>query len=144
MNRLFRAVARTRATSAVVTLVMFCLAAAAVAAAAANPPLYWPSLDFMLPHLPNVNNLLHVLPHLRVPHFGVGPSRLGLTRPAHWLGLVTWVSAGSLASGTKPARRLVGLRAGPGRARPPRWQAGCGGSARRRSGTSGKAAADAA
>ncbi len=76
MNRLFRAVARTRATSAVVTLVMFCLAAAAVAAAAANPPLYWPSLNFMLPHLPNVNNLLH-LPHLRVPHFGVGPSRLG-------------------------------------------------------------------
>jgi hypothetical protein len=76
MNRLFRAVARTRASSAVVTLVMFCLAAAAVAAAAANPPLYWPSLNFMLPHLPNVNNLLH-LPHLRVPHFGVGPSRLG-------------------------------------------------------------------
>jgi hypothetical protein len=76
MNRLFRAVARTRASSAVVTLVMFCLAAAAVAAAAANPPLYWPSLNFMLPHLPNVNTLLH-LPHLRVPHFGVGPGRLG-------------------------------------------------------------------
>jgi hypothetical protein len=30
----------------------------------------------MLPHLPNVNTLLH-LPHLRVPHFGVGRSRLG-------------------------------------------------------------------
>jgi hypothetical protein len=76
MNRLFRAVARTRGSSAVVTLVMFCLAAAAVAVAAANPPLYWPSLNFMLPHLPNVNTLLH-LPHLRVPHFGVGRSRLG-------------------------------------------------------------------
>jgi hypothetical protein len=76
MNRLFRAGARTRGSSAVLTLVMFCLAAAAVAVAAANPPLYWPSLNFMLPHLPNVNTLLH-LPHLRVPHFGVGRSRLG-------------------------------------------------------------------
>ena len=76
MNRLFRAVARTRASSAVVTLVMFCLAAAAVAAAAANPPLYWPNLGFMLPHLPNVSILLH-LPHFTLPHFGVGPSRLG-------------------------------------------------------------------
>ncbi len=79
MNRVFRAVARTRGSSAVVTLVMFCLAAAAVAAAAANPPLYWPSLGGVLPHLANVNNLLHLLhlPHLRLPHFGVGPSRLG-------------------------------------------------------------------
>ena len=76
MNRVFRAVARTRASSAVVTLVMFCLAAAAVAAAAANPPLYWPNLGFMLPHLPDVSILLH-LPHFTLPHFGVGPSRLG-------------------------------------------------------------------
>jgi hypothetical protein len=76
MNRLFRAVARTRASSAVVTLVMFCLAAAAVAAAAANPPLYWPNLGFMLPHLPTVSILLH-LPHFTLPHFGVGRSRLG-------------------------------------------------------------------
>ncbi len=76
MNRVFRAVARTRASSAVVMLVMFCLAAAAVAAAAANPPLYWPNLGFILPHLPNVSILLH-LPHFTLPHFGVGPSRLG-------------------------------------------------------------------
>jgi len=76
LNRLFRAVARTRASSAVVTLVMFCLAAAAVAAAAANPPLYWPNLGFMLPHLPTVSILLH-LPHFTLPHFGVGRSRLG-------------------------------------------------------------------
>ena len=76
MNRVFRAVARTRASSTVVTLVMFCLAAAAVAAAAANPPLYWPNLGSMLPHLPNVSILLH-LPHFTLPHFGVGPSRLG-------------------------------------------------------------------
>jgi len=76
MNRVFRAVARTRVSSAVVTLIMFCLAAAAVAAAAANPPLYWPNLGFILPHLPNVSILLH-LPHFTLPHFGVGPSRLG-------------------------------------------------------------------
>ena len=76
MNRVFRAVARTRATSTVVTLVMFCLAAAAVAAAAANPPLIWPNLGSMLPHLPNVSILLQ-LPHFTLPHFGVGPSRLG-------------------------------------------------------------------
>jgi len=76
MNRVFRAIGRTRGSAAVVTLVMFCLAAAAIAAVAANPPLYWPNLGGMLPHLPNVNNLLH-LPHFTLPHFGVGPSRLG-------------------------------------------------------------------
>ena len=76
MNRVFRAVARTRESSAVVTLVMFCLAAAAVAAAWSQPPLYWPSLSGVLPHLPAVDNLLH-LPHFTLPHFGVGPSRLG-------------------------------------------------------------------
>ena len=76
MNRVFRAVARTRESWAVVTLVMFCLAAAAVAAACSQPPLYWPSLSGVLPHLPDVNNLLH-LPHFSLPHFGVGPSRLG-------------------------------------------------------------------
>jgi serine/threonine kinase PknH len=76
INRVFRVIARTRASSTVVTLVMFCLAAAAVAAAAANPPLYWPNLGSMLPHLPNVSILLH-LPHFTLPHFGVGPSRLG-------------------------------------------------------------------
>ena len=77
LNRMFRTVARTRGSAAVLTLVMFCLAAAVAAAAASQPPLYWPSLGGVLPHLPaNLNNLLH-LPHLTLPHFGVGPSRLG-------------------------------------------------------------------
>ncbi len=78
MNRLFGAVARTRGSAAVVTLAMCCLAAAVIATAAAQPPLYWPSLSGVLPHLPAISNVLpHVanLPHL--PHFGVGRSRLG-------------------------------------------------------------------
>ncbi len=80
MNRLFGAVARTRGSAAIVTLAMCCLAAAAIATAAAQPPLYWPSLSGMLPHLPNIGTVLHLpnvadLPHL--PHFGVGRSRLG-------------------------------------------------------------------
>ena len=80
MNRLFGAVARTRASAAIVTLAMCCLAAAAIATAAAQPPLYWPSLSGVLPHLPNISIVLHLphvadLPHL--PHFGVGRSRLG-------------------------------------------------------------------
>ena len=77
LNRMFRTVARTRGSAAIVTLVMFCLAVAVVAAAASQPPLYWPSLGGVLPHLPaSLNNVLH-LPHLTLPHFGVGPSRLG-------------------------------------------------------------------
>ena len=81
MDRLFGAVARTRGAAAIVTLAMCCLAAAAIATAAAQPPLYWPSLAGVLPHLSNVSNVLH-LPHLarslpHLPHFGVGRSRLG-------------------------------------------------------------------
>jgi len=84
MNWLFGAIARTRSSAAVITLAVCCLAAAAVAAAAAQPPLYWPSLSGMLPHLPNVASALHLphvtlpqWPNLHLPHFGVGRSRLG-------------------------------------------------------------------
>jgi len=76
LNRIFGAVARTRGPVAVLTLVMACLAIAAVATAASQPSLYWPSLSGVLPHLPNVTSLLH-LPHVTLPHFGVGRSRLG-------------------------------------------------------------------
>jgi Spy/CpxP family protein refolding chaperone len=76
VNRIVRAVARTRATAAAAALVMYCLAAAMVAAALSQPPLYWPNISGWLPHLPDVNTMLH-LPHLNLPHFGVGPSRLG-------------------------------------------------------------------
>lgn len=76
VNRIVRAVARTRTTAAAAALVMYCLAAAMVAAALSQPPLYWPNISGWLPHLPDVNTMLH-LPHLNLPHFGVGPSRLG-------------------------------------------------------------------
>ena len=76
LNRIFGAVARTRGPVAVLTLVMTCLAIAAVVTAASQPSLYWPSLSGVLPHLPSVNSLLH-LPHVTLPHFGVGRSRLG-------------------------------------------------------------------
>ncbi len=76
LNRIFGAVARTRGPVAVLTLVMACLAIAAVATAASQPPLYWPSLSGVLPHLPSVGSLLQ-LPHVTLPHFGVGRSRLG-------------------------------------------------------------------
>ncbi len=76
LSRIFGAVARTRGPVAVLTLVMACLAIAAVATAASQPPLYWPSLSGVLPHLPTVSNLLR-LPHVTLPHFGVGRSRLG-------------------------------------------------------------------
>jgi serine/threonine kinase PknH len=76
LNRTFGAVARTRGPVAVLTLVMVCLAIAAVAAAASQPALYWPSLSGVLPHLPSVSSVLR-LPHVTLPHFGVGRSRLG-------------------------------------------------------------------
>jgi len=76
LNRIFGAVARTRGPVAVLTLVMVCLAIAAVATAVSQPTLYWPSLSGVLPHLPSVTSLLH-LPHVTLPHFGVGRSRLG-------------------------------------------------------------------
>ena len=44
--------------------------------ALSQPPIYWPDISGLLPHLPNVNTVLH-LPHLDLPHFGVGRSRLG-------------------------------------------------------------------
>jgi hypothetical protein len=67
VNRLFGAVSRTRVSAAVAALVMFCLAAAAIGAATSQPPLYWPVISWMLPHLPNLNTLI---PHLHLPHFG--------------------------------------------------------------------------
>ena len=76
VSRLVHAVARTRTTAVVAALVMYCLAAAVVAEALSQPPVYWPNISSWLPHLPNVNTMLH-LPHLNLPHFGVGPSRLG-------------------------------------------------------------------
>jgi hypothetical protein len=76
LNRIFGAVARTRGPVAVLTLVMACLAIAAVVTAASQPSLYWPSLSGVLPHLPSVSSLLQ-LPHVTLPHFGVGRSRLG-------------------------------------------------------------------
>jgi predicted Ser/Thr protein kinase len=75
VSRLVRAVARTRTTSVVAALVMYCLAAAMVAEALSQPPVFWPNISSWLPHLPNVNTMLH-LPHLNLPHFGVGSSRL--------------------------------------------------------------------
>ncbi len=65
VNRLFAAVSRTRTAAAVAALVMFCLAAAAVGAATSQPPLYWPVISWMLPHLPNLNTFI---PHLHLPH----------------------------------------------------------------------------
>ena len=76
VSRLVHAVARTRTTAVVAALVMYCLAAAMVAEALSQPPVFWPNISTWLPHLPNVNTMLH-LPHLNLPHFGVGPSRLG-------------------------------------------------------------------
>jgi predicted Ser/Thr protein kinase len=71
VNRIVSAVARTRAASAVAAFVMFSLAAAAVTAAASEPPLYWPMISGLLPHLPHLNNLLH-LPQLNLPHVNIG------------------------------------------------------------------------
>jgi predicted Ser/Thr protein kinase len=76
VTRLVRAVARNRSAAVVAALVMYCLAAAMVAEALSQPPVYWPNISSWLPHLPNVNTMLH-LPHLNLPHFGVGRSRLG-------------------------------------------------------------------
>jgi tRNA A-37 threonylcarbamoyl transferase component Bud32 len=75
VTRIVRAVARTRTSAIIAALIMYCLAAAVVAEAVSQPPVYWPNLSSWLPHLPNVNTVLH-LPHLNLPHFGVGPSRL--------------------------------------------------------------------
>jgi predicted Ser/Thr protein kinase len=76
VTRIVRAVARTRVSAVVAALVLYCLAAAMVAEALSQPPVYWPNISGWLPHLPNVNTMLH-LPHLGLPHFGVGRSRLG-------------------------------------------------------------------
>ena len=76
VSRIVRAVARTRTSAVVAALVMYCLAAAMVAEALSQPPVYWPNISSWLPHLPDINTMLH-LPHLNLPHFGVGPSRLG-------------------------------------------------------------------
>jgi hypothetical protein len=76
VTRLVRSVARSRTSAVVAALVMYCLAAAMVGEALSQPPLYWPNISTWLPHLPNVNTMLH-LPHLGLPHFGVGRSRLG-------------------------------------------------------------------
>ncbi|MBV9792886.1 MAG: protein kinase [Actinobacteria bacterium] len=75
VTRIVRAVARTRTSAVVAALIMYCLAAAMVAEALSQPPILWPDISHWLPHLPNVNTMLH-LPHLGLPHFGVGPSRL--------------------------------------------------------------------
>ena len=75
VTRIVRAVARNRTAAIVAALIMYCLAAAMVAEALSQPPIYWPNLSSWLPHLPNVNTVLH-LPHLNLPHFGVGRSRL--------------------------------------------------------------------
>ena len=76
VTRIVRAVARNRTTAIIAALIIYCLAAAMVAEALSQPPIYWPDLSSWLPHLPNVNTTLH-LPHLNLPHFGVGRSRLG-------------------------------------------------------------------
>jgi hypothetical protein len=71
VNRMVSAVARTRAASAVAAFVVLSLAAAAVTAAASEPPLYWPMISGLLPHLPHLNNLLH-LPRLNLPRVNIG------------------------------------------------------------------------
>jgi hypothetical protein len=76
VTRIVHAVARTRTTAIIAALIMYCLAAAMVAEALSQPPIYWPDISGLLPHLSNVNTVLH-LPHLNLPHFGVGRSRLG-------------------------------------------------------------------
>ncbi|HWG14151.1 MAG TPA: serine/threonine-protein kinase [Streptosporangiaceae bacterium] len=76
VTRIVRAVARNRVSAVVAALVLYCLAAATVAEALSQPPVYWPDISSWLPHLPNVNTMLH-LPHLGLPHFGVGRSQLG-------------------------------------------------------------------
>jgi predicted Ser/Thr protein kinase len=76
VTRIVRAVARTQVSAVVAALVLYCLAAAMVAEALSQPPVYWPNISSWLPHLPNINTMLH-LPHLGLPHFGVGRSRLG-------------------------------------------------------------------
>jgi predicted Ser/Thr protein kinase len=76
VTRIVRAVARTRTTAIIAAVIFYCLAAAMVAEALSQPPIYWPDISGLLPHLPNVNTVLH-LPHLDLPHFGVGRSRLG-------------------------------------------------------------------
>jgi predicted Ser/Thr protein kinase len=75
VTRIVRAVARNRTTAVIAALIMYCLAAAMVAEALTQPPINWPDISGLLPHLPDVNTMLH-LPHLNLPHFGVGPSRL--------------------------------------------------------------------
>ncbi len=97
VTRIVRAVARTRTTAIIAALIMYCLAAAMVAEALSQPPIYWPDLSGLLPHLPNLNTVLH-LPHLNLPHFGVGRSRLGLGSPH---------AAGRLVLGGRPRRRYV-------------------------------------
>jgi predicted Ser/Thr protein kinase len=71
VNRMAGAVARTRASSAVAAFVIFSLAAAAVVAATTEPPLYWPMISGLLPHLPHLSNLLH-LPSVNLPHVNIG------------------------------------------------------------------------
>jgi predicted Ser/Thr protein kinase len=78
VRRLFGAIGRTRMAAAVAALVMFALAAAAVGAATSQPPLYWPVLHWMLPHI-NLNSLV---PQLHLPHFSIPqPSGGGFSQP---------------------------------------------------------------
>jgi serine/threonine protein kinase len=55
LNRMAGAVARTRASAAVITLSVWALAVAAVLFAASQAPYYWPAVD---PHLPSLHHLI--------------------------------------------------------------------------------------
>lgn len=67
LTRMVGAVARTPASFLVAVIACWSLAGAVVVSAASQPPLYWPTVTVMLPHIPSfgsgLNSAIHWLEH---------------------------------------------------------------------------------
>jgi hypothetical protein len=68
LNRMFATVVRNQGVFAVAAIVFWSLAAAAVTSAVSQPPLFWPYMNGMLPHLPSLSSSLTTVQHWLLGH----------------------------------------------------------------------------
>ncbi|MBV9381685.1 MAG: serine/threonine protein kinase [Streptosporangiaceae bacterium] len=68
LSRMFATVVRKPGSMAVAAIVLWALAGAAVSSALSQPPLFWPLLNGMLPHLPSLSSTLHTVQHWLLGH----------------------------------------------------------------------------
>jgi Protein kinase domain len=68
LSRMFATVVRNQGVFAVAAIAAWALAAAAVTSAVSQPPLLWPYMNGMLPHLPSLSGALNTVQHWLLGH----------------------------------------------------------------------------